>query len=217
MFLSTNLAVDAVERVRALARSGIDEIVCSLDGATPETYPVYRVGGDFGVVLANLEALTAERRTLAPAGPRVRLQFLLFRHNESERAAFRELARRFRVGYEIKVASARKGEEAWLPEDPSLRRREREADHGWCSRPFNHTTILSDGTVVPCCKDANGKHALGNAAAAPFAEVWGGEAFRKFRADLMQDKASIPLCRWCPGGWFRDANAIERGDDPWPE
>ncbi len=216
VFLSTNLAVDAPDRVRALARSGIDEIVCSLDGASPATYPVYRVGGDFPVVLRNLEALTGERRAIAPRGPRIRLQFLLFRHNQEERAAFRELAGRYGVGYEIKVASAPRGEEDWLPEDPTLRRREREADHGWCTRPYNHTTILSDGTVVPCCKDASGRHALGNAADVEFAQVWRGAEYREFRSTLLREKSSLPLCRSCPGGWFLGSNVVECGEDPWP-
>lgn len=216
VFLSTNLAVDAPERIRALAHSGIDEIVCSLDAATPELYPVYRVGGCFEVVRSNLEILTEERRTLAPGGPRVRLQFLLFQHNESERESFRALARRFRVGYEIKVASAPNGQEGWLPADPILRRREREADHGWCSRPYNHTTILSDGAVVPCCKDADGKHALGDAGRSDFLEIWRGSAYREFRAQVLADKSAIPLCRHCPGGWFLGSSVIEREEDPWP-
>jgi MoaA/NifB/PqqE/SkfB family radical SAM enzyme len=215
VFLSTNLAVDAPGRVRGLARSGIDEIVCSLDAADPATYPVYRVGGRFEVVLRNLEALTSERAKLA-RGPRIRLQFLLFKHNEHEVDAFRALARRFGVGYEIKVASAPLDqEERWLPADPALRRREREADHGWCTRPTFHTTILSDGRAVPCCKDADGKHALGDASRDGFAAVWSGPAYQGFRERIRTDKAGIPLCRRCPGGWFLGSNVVDRVEDPW--
>lgn len=214
VFLSTNLAVDAPNRVRDLARSGIDEIVCSIDSATGRTYDVYRVGGDFGVVRANLDVLREERRASPAAAPRVRLQFLLFRHNEGERAEFRALAAEYGMGYEVKVASAPGEEDAWLPAEPGLRRADREADHGWCQRPFQHTTILSDGTVVPCCKDADAKHPLGCAAETPFAEIWHGAAYRDFRRRITESKSSIPLCRECPGGWFRSANVVEAGEDP---
>jgi MoaA/NifB/PqqE/SkfB family radical SAM enzyme len=217
VFLSTNLAVDVPERIVALAHSGIDEIVCSLDAAQPETYPIYRVGGRFEVVLRNLQLLTEARRGLGERGPRIRLQFLLFRHNESERAAFREMARAHGVGYEIKVASAPPGEAAaWLPADPSLHRTQREPDHGWCTRPYDHTTVLSTGAVVPCCKDADGKHVLGDVTRESFASVWGGAAFQAFRERLRTHKQGLPLCRSCPGGWFLGSNVVERGEDPWP-
>jgi MoaA/NifB/PqqE/SkfB family radical SAM enzyme len=216
VFLSTNLAVDVPERVEALARSGIDEIVCSLDAADPATYPIYRVGGRFEVVVRNLEALTAARRSLGAGGPRIRLQFLLFRHNEGERDAFRALARAHGVGFEIKVASAPPREEdTWLPADPALRRREREADHGWCTRPYDHTTVLSTGEVVPCCKDADGRHVLGDVTTEPFAAIWGGPRFQAFRERLRTDKAGLAMCRSCPGGWFLGSNVVEREEDPW--
>lgn len=216
VFLSTNLAVEVPERVRALAESGVREIVCSLDAGTAATYPVYRVGGDWSTVLANLDTLRAARERLGPAAPRIRLQFLLFRHNLDERTAFRELAHRYQVGYEIKVASAPRGSEHWLPEDAGWHRASRESDHGWCSRPWQHTTVLSDGTVVPCCKDADGAHALGNAAEQDFDEIWGSARFQAFRATMMADKSQISLCRNCPGGWFVGSNVIEHEEDPWP-
>lgn len=217
VFLSTNLAVDVPERVAALANSGIDEIVCSLDAADPEKYPIYRVGGRYEVVLRNLDVLTAARRALRGKGPRIRLQFLLFRHNVADRAAFRALAERYGVGYEIKVASAPQYEaDTWLPDDPALRRSTREADHGWCTRPYDHTTVLSTGAVVPCCKDADGKFPLGDITETPFHEIWGGAAFRAFRERIRTDKQSLPMCRSCPGGWFVGSNVVEQREDPWP-
>lgn len=219
VFLSTNLAVDAPDRVDALARSGIDEIVCSLDAAGPDAYPIYRVGGRWEVVVRNLSALVSARRELRAAGrpaPSVRLQLLRFRHNEGEVEAFRALARSSGVGFEIKVASAPPREaEAWLPDDPALQRPAREPDHGWCTRPTDHTTILSTGAVVPCCKDADGRHPLGDASTTPFAEIWAGPAYRALRRRMREDKASLPLCRGCPGGWFVGSNVLERQEDPW--
>ncbi len=215
VFLSTNLAVDVPERVDALARSGIDELVCSLDAASAETYPVYRVGGRWDVVERNLTALVAARRSVA-RGPSVRLQFLRFRHNEGDLDAFRALARRHGVGFEIKVASAPASEvDAWLPDDPALRRTSREPDHGWCTRPYDHTTVLSTGVVVPCCKDADGRVPLGDVSATPFAEIWAGAAYRALRTRIRTDKASLPMCRTCPGGWFVGSNVVEREEDPW--
>jgi hypothetical protein len=120
------------------------------------------------------------------------------------------------VGFELKAASVPAHAEGWLPLDAALPRRAAEADHGWCSRPYDHTTVLSNGDVVACCKDAAGRYPLGNAGAAPWPEIWTGAAYRKLRADMLADKATLALCRACPGGWFTSSTVLEREQDPWP-
>ena len=44
--VSTHLSLPlSVQDARAMVRSGLTTLIVSLDGATPETYETYRVGG----------------------------------------------------------------------------------------------------------------------------------------------------------------------------
>ncbi|HET9705769.1 MAG TPA: radical SAM protein, partial [Vicinamibacterales bacterium] len=62
LYTSTNGLAFTEEKVRQLARSGIDEVTFSIDGATPESYVKYRQRGNFEKAIANLRALVDEKR-----------------------------------------------------------------------------------------------------------------------------------------------------------
>ncbi|MCE2439665.1 MAG: radical SAM protein, partial [Candidatus Latescibacteria bacterium] len=80
-----------------IVTSGLDEIVVSLDGATPESYVKYRVGGNFDRVLDGIRLLSTAKKTLNADHPVIHLQFIIFKHNETEIEAARNLARELGV------------------------------------------------------------------------------------------------------------------------
>ena len=63
----------------------------------------------------------------------------------------------------------------------------------WCNRPWTSLVVLWDGRVVPCCHDYNGAVILGDLTKQSLAEIWQGEAARRFRAQNSQ----YELCRRC--------------------
>jgi MoaA/NifB/PqqE/SkfB family radical SAM enzyme len=91
--MSSNFTFLPGDGIDNLIRSGLENISISIDGATPETYARYRVGGDFNAVLANLKALIARRRELGSPTPVVEWQFIVMRQNEHEIEQARRLAR----------------------------------------------------------------------------------------------------------------------------
>src|SRR5215212_6837233 len=62
LYTSTNGLALSEAQARRLARSGIDEVTFSLDGATPDTYARYRQRGRFEVAFRNLRAMVDEKR-----------------------------------------------------------------------------------------------------------------------------------------------------------
>ena len=62
LYTSTNGLAFTEEGARRLARSGIDEVTFSIDGARAESYAQYRQRGDFGKAIRNLTALADEKR-----------------------------------------------------------------------------------------------------------------------------------------------------------
>ena len=68
-----------------------------------------------------------------------------------------------------------------------------------CCKPWISTTILSDGSVVPCCFDMNADMKIGNMFEDDFSKIWNSADSLKFRAKILEDINSIGLCRGCPG------------------
>ncbi|HEX5473657.1 MAG TPA: radical SAM protein [Vicinamibacterales bacterium] len=84
LYTSTNGLAFSDEQVRRLARSGIDEVTFSIDGATPGSYARYRRRGSFEKALANLRAIADEKHRHDRDVPFVNWRYILFTHNDSD-------------------------------------------------------------------------------------------------------------------------------------
>lgn len=69
-------------------------------------------------------------------------------------------------------------------------------DHG-CYGLRDQVGVLSDGTVVPCCLDADGAIALGNIFRAPLDEILSSPRAEALRRALSQRHVTEPLCLRC--------------------
>ncbi len=87
-----------------LVRYRLRGLNVAIDGASAETYARYRVGGDFERVLANVRRLNAWKRSLRSDFPRLRWQFIAFRHNVHEIEAARELAAKLGMDFHVKLS-----------------------------------------------------------------------------------------------------------------
>lgn len=70
-------------------------------------------------------------------------------------------------------------------------------EEGTCLGLRDQAAILVDGTVVPCCLDAEGQIPLGNILQESFGEIIGGERAGRMRSGFEQRKVVEPLCRRC--------------------
>jgi hypothetical protein len=95
LYTSTNGLALTEDGARRLARSGIDEVTFSIDGATHDTYVQYRQRGDFAKAIRNLTALCDEKRKNGLDVPFVNWRYILFSHNDSDEEM--ELARKMAV------------------------------------------------------------------------------------------------------------------------
>lgn len=90
--LSTNLAVKRFD-AGAYARSGLDFMTLSIDGATQGVYEKFRKKGNLEVVFQNIQSLVEARRKEGRNSPVLNWQFLAFEHNAHEIEQALELAR----------------------------------------------------------------------------------------------------------------------------
>jgi MoaA/NifB/PqqE/SkfB family radical SAM enzyme len=79
--LSLKLTDDYIER---LVKSGLDTLVVSLDGTTPEANAKYRIRGELELVRENMLRIQAAKKKFGVQTPKVVWQFLVFKHNETQ-------------------------------------------------------------------------------------------------------------------------------------
>lgn len=93
----------------------------------------------------------------------------------------------------------RKVSAAWL-ETKSSERLDPTTNRAPCAVPWFSSYIDAKGRVYPCCFLPGTKHVMGtlNKDGSGFAEIWAGERYRAFRADLVSARPSLEGCRVCP-------------------
>jgi hypothetical protein len=84
LYTSTNGLAFNEEGVRRLVHSRIDEVTFSIDGATPESYVIYRQRGDFDKAVRNLSAAVDEKCSIGADVPQINWRYILFSHNDSD-------------------------------------------------------------------------------------------------------------------------------------
>jgi len=99
LYTSTNGLAFTEDKVRQLARSGIDEVTFSIDGASQEAYVRYRQRGNFDKAIANLRALVDEKQKAGKDVPFVNWRYILFQWNDNDE----EMARARQMAAEIGV------------------------------------------------------------------------------------------------------------------
>jgi MoaA/NifB/PqqE/SkfB family radical SAM enzyme len=84
LYTSTNGLMFTEDSARRLARSGIDEVTFSIDGASQDTYEKYRQRGKFDIAIRNLRAMADEKQRLRRDLPVLNWRYILFSWNDSD-------------------------------------------------------------------------------------------------------------------------------------
>lgn len=150
--------------LEGLVKYRFRHLLCSIDGATKETYRLYRVGGDFERVIENIRIINRCKQQYGSECPRLTWQFVVFGHNEHEIPLARQMARELNMAFVPKLS--------WDAEISPIRNREFVlAETGWSAttrEEFKSATGKSylhknchdlwltprinwDGMVLGCC------------------------------------------------------------------
>ncbi|HTO69998.1 MAG TPA: radical SAM protein [Myxococcota bacterium] len=213
--LSSHLNDLTPELAEGLLRAKVKKIYISADGATPESYAIYRRGGDWKRVMDNIRMLVAKKRELDAHFTRVIWLFHVFRHNEHEVPIARRLAQELGVELQLNAARTDMGKEIfetaeqalardghWLPEgdeflayDRDEKSAQREA---MCTLPWKDTAINWDGKVLACCSVYSEKHHYGSIHEQDFGEIWNGEMYTEARREIVgQSPTKDTICKTC--------------------
>lgn len=193
-------------------RSGLDRLIVSIDGTTQEAYESYRIGGSLDKVLKGTENVISAKKKLRSSTPHVVFQFLVVGPNEHQIPQVRQLAKKVGVDQLVlKTAQVYDFENGspFIPEQQRYSRYKQGADGRWsvknaladhCWKMWHSCVITWDGKVVPCCFDKDAHFVLGDLKEKSFADIWQGEAYHRFRAQLLSSRSDIEMCRNCTEG-----------------
>jgi len=226
--LSMSLSDDYIHR---LVRSGLENLVVSLDGATQETYSIYRRGGNLLLVRENMLRIQAAKKELGLSTPKVFWKFLVFQHNEHEvetaRNNYRDWgADELTIGaafmpwvkpydQEFKPSTLPQYNLYLQPQKPEggHRRTGKKRRIRTCSWLYQGLVLNANGKVSPCCAisvedDDFAEYSVDQG----FFGIWNGGKFvaaRRFFAKPSNTKnlreateEKQSLCERCPAGWW---------------
>jgi len=203
------------EEVENIVASGIDEIIISLDGADQESYQKYRIGGNLELVTKGVRNLAKEKSRLDLNKPLIHLQFILMKHNISQREQMIRMGKEMgadKLSFKtLQVTNWKQGED-FLPKDSTFTRYEGKTADGIyktkrrklfpndCLRLWYSAVINCDGQVSPCCFDKDGQYSTGNLFDSEFSSIWRGESFQNFRQTLLDSRFALEMCQDCTEG-----------------
>jgi MoaA/NifB/PqqE/SkfB family radical SAM enzyme len=159
-----NLNAVKHEVLESLVKYRFNFLNCSIDGATQETYQLYRVGGNFETVINNIKLINQYKVQYHSKFPKLQWQFIVFGHNEHELPRAREMARNLKMEFYPKLNwnsdySPIKNREFVMSETgwPAVTREEYEKITGinfvrsTCLSLWSSPRISWDGKVTGCC------------------------------------------------------------------
>jgi radical SAM protein with 4Fe4S-binding SPASM domain len=210
---STNCHHITSAKAKETVESGLDRLIISVDGTSQDIYKQYRVGGNLDKVMEGTRHILEWKKKLNKTTPHVIWQFIVFRHNEHQLDAFKQLAKDIGVDeIGIKTAQIYDYEEGsdLIPLNSKYSRYEETVEvKGYslknkllnhCWRLWQGCVMTWDGAIVPCCFDKDATHQLGNINYQPFKNIWHGAGYQSFRRKILKSRKEIDICTNCSEG-----------------
>jgi len=161
-----NVRPDVLE---ALVKYKLRFMTCSIDGASQETYSIYRVKGNYDTVINNIREINRWKKHYRTDYPKLRWQFVAFAHNEKDIPRAKEFAKELDMEFSLKLSwGDLHGKEFSPVKDHELIRRETDfhaADRDeyremygeeyvgreCCLQLWHQPQVNVDGRMLGCC------------------------------------------------------------------
>ncbi len=145
--ISSNMNTLNQKSMDEVCKAGLDYLVVSLSGATQEVYEKYHRGGKIEKLIENVRHISEFKKKHGLKNPIIEFHYLVFKHNEHEVAAAREVARELDVEiFRALQASAPEPETVQLDNDP----KKILSEVPYCHQLWHLAVITPDGSVAPC-------------------------------------------------------------------
>jgi radical SAM protein with 4Fe4S-binding SPASM domain len=190
---NTNGLLLTKDKAKELIKTGIDQIIISIDAATSKTYDIVRPPGDLEIVKKNVKNLIKIRNITNSKGPRIVVDHVEMPENVHETKLFikkwKDVADSVCVSYAHtwlksvdKAPTGLHGSEIREP----------------CRLLWTNMVIAWDGKVPLCCVDYECEHIIDDVWKKSIKEIWSGEKMQKIRSAHLQRKFDeVSPCNRC--------------------
>jgi len=150
--------------LEGLVKYRFRSLACAIDGATPETYRLYRRGGDFDNVIDHIRQINRFKAQYDSPYPELSWQYVVFGHNEHELPLAKKMAKELNMSFRPKMSwdseySPVRDKKFVMAETgwPAVTREEFEQMTGAnyvrdvCLALWESPRINWDGKVLGCC------------------------------------------------------------------
>lgn len=218
--ISTNFSLNkSDEFFENIVHSGLTKLIISLDGASQETYSLYRRGGDYDLVVSNIKRLLEIKNKLRKRTPEIIWQFLVNRFNEHEIAKAESIARDLKITLDLQPiglgddlpdveldSTIQERKAYWLPKNRSFISDCYKGDYryplfkGICTQLFTRIVVTADGKVLPCCWAEDKNSVFGDILTESFEDIWYSRKYLNARLRFLK-KDFVPevqtVCSKC--------------------
>lgn len=214
------------QRATELIDMGVEQIYCSMDGATKETYEKIRVGSNFDQVVENLRRFVKIRRERGVFFPVLDFHFIINKINHHEIIPYIELIADIAPGSKIQFTRLLHRypeiDDLYMDISPDII----EKAYTRCSQlgvqmfwnqnvssaksPMRNCVtwympfIFVTGEVIPCCSgnEANRRESqkatsLGNIFEQPFEDIWWGPKYTELRGKIRNNEKPAACSDCC--------------------
>lgn len=190
--LYSNGSVVDAEKTEKILKSGLDEVIFSVDGAKKETYEKIRIGLDFDATIFNILRLTKRRNESDLRTPRILVAFVKQDINKNEIKDFQEFWKD-KADKTIIAFDDNRNETS-----PFFKNGEINLTAFPCKKLWTELVVMSNGKVPLCCIDCDAKVILGDFKTQALAEIWNSAGFQKIRDwHVNFQSGRMALCRNC--------------------
>ena len=195
--ISTNLRWRNPDRFALeLASSGVDRVLCCVEGAGSVSHKELRINGDYDMAVANVMRLSrAKMEKMVPVDIVVKMIETSF--NQRERSEFEKLwngvegVRPLTTWLNTWAGSMPEVQDFATRLCPNSKR-----PRGACAELWNKMVVRWNGDVVLCCHDWRGQVVLGNVENERLEDIWNGPSLSGRRSSHLRGKFD-DICSGC--------------------
>ena len=213
--ISTNGHFFSYKNSKNTIESGLDRIIISVDGITPDTYKIYRKGGDLQKVINGIKRLISWKKKQKSKTPYIIIQSLIMQQNQHQKkeiySFFKQLGVDKVVFKSMQIDQYQEGNPLMPTIEKYSRYKKKKCGSyiiknqlkNRCWRMWSSAVVTQNGIIIPCCFDKDAKYGFGNFAESSLKDIWKNNEYNKFRTGILRSRKKINICCNCTEGMNR--------------
>lgn len=189
--LATNGSLLSGELAIGIARSGLDELVISIDADSPQTYKALKGVDLFNEVSDNIRNFLS----LSRGNMNVYVKFTQTKDNVQETNAFKDKWSNYNCKPRVTTLNTWAGQ---LDATDSMRLEsyyfsEREP----CADLWYKAVVNVSGNLIQCCEDCFGSNIIGDTSKESISDIWNSSQLQTLRESHLAHEYQVSICGQC--------------------